>query len=77
MALTSSDLRVLLAAFEASEWREMTLTLDGERVQLSKTGAPPAAAAEASAAPGSHGRGSVLPPLSPTGTARLPAAVEA
>ena len=77
MALTSGDLRALLAAFEASEWRELTLTFDGERVQLSKTGAPPAATAEASAAAVSHGHGSVVPPLSPSGTARLPAAVEA
>jgi acetyl-CoA carboxylase biotin carboxyl carrier protein len=77
VTLTSSDLRALLAAFEASEWQEMTLTLDGERVQLSKTGTPPAGTAAATSTPGPHGHGPGRPPLSPTGTTRLPAAVEA
>lgn len=77
MTLTSSDLGVLIAAFEASQWQEMTLTLDGERVQLSKTGTPSAGAEEATSSSRPHGHGPVPPPLSPTGTNRLPAAVEA
>ena len=41
MTLTIGDVHSLVAAFEASDWDELTLTLDGETVQLSKTGRPP------------------------------------
>ena len=42
MTLRPQDVHVLVEAFDASEWDEMTLTLAGETVQLSKTGRPPA-----------------------------------
>ena len=74
MGLTNSDLRALVAAFESSGWDEMTLDLDGTRVELSRTGHPPAAP--------SRGSGTAAPEHAPTtpgrglGT-RLPADVAA
>jgi acetyl-CoA carboxylase biotin carboxyl carrier protein len=40
--LRPQDVRVLMSAFEASDWDELTLTVAGGTVQLSKTGRPPA-----------------------------------
>ena len=74
MSLTPADLQALLAAFDASEWDEMTLVLDGANVQLSKTGQPPTAGA-AAAQP--HTPGLRTASLSPSGGARLPAATAA
>ncbi len=42
MTLRPQDVQVLVEAFEASGWDEMTLILAGETVQLSRTGRPPA-----------------------------------
>lgn len=42
MSLRPQDVRVLMSAFEASDWDELTLTVAGGTVQLSKTGRPPA-----------------------------------
>jgi acetyl-CoA carboxylase biotin carboxyl carrier protein len=75
MSLTANDLQALLAAFDASSWDELRLSLGGEQVQLSKTGRLPAgsetagagdraAAAEPGARPAS--------PLAPVGGAQLP-----
>ena len=77
MTLTPSDLRVLLAAFDDSDWSEMTLTLDGERLQLSKTGGPPVGSPEQGQVPGPHGHSPSTQTLSPSGSASLPPAVEA
>jgi acetyl-CoA carboxylase biotin carboxyl carrier protein len=74
VSLTPADLQALLAAFDASEWDEMTLVLDGANVQLSKTGQPPATGAVA-AQP--HTAGLRTANLSPSGGARLPAATAA
>ena len=74
MSLTPADLQALLAAFDASEWDEMTLVLDGANVQFSKTGQPPATGV-AAAQP--HTPGLRTANLSPTGGARLPAAAAA
>lgn len=41
MSLRPQDVRVLMSAFEASDWDELTLTVAGGTVQLSKTGRPP------------------------------------
>jgi acetyl-CoA carboxylase biotin carboxyl carrier protein len=74
VSLTPADLQALMAAFDASEWDEMTLVLDGANVQLSKTGQPPATGA-AGVQPPTQG----LPTanLSPGGGVRLPAATAA
>ena len=45
MSLTPEDVQSLIAAFEASEWDEMTLSVDGTRLALSRSGKPPAGAA--------------------------------
>jgi acetyl-CoA carboxylase biotin carboxyl carrier protein len=54
--LTPEDVQSLIAAFEASEWDEMSLSVDGTRLALSRSGRPPAGAeppaAPASTAPG-------------------------
>ena len=74
MSLTPADLQALVAAFDASEWDEMTLVLDGANAQLSKTGQPPATGA-AGAQP--HSPGLRTANLSPGGGAYLPAATAA
>jgi acetyl-CoA carboxylase biotin carboxyl carrier protein len=71
MALTSSDVRALVAAFEASDWDEMSLSVDGTRVELTKSGRPPGGSAAPAVEPPPH-QGRALSP----GT-RLPAEVEA
>ena len=76
MSLTPNDLQVLLAAFDDSAWSEMTLSLGGDRVVLTKSGRPPAAADSPVLvpAPAPVAGGAAL---APAGGARLPAAVEA
>jgi acetyl-CoA carboxylase biotin carboxyl carrier protein len=52
--LTPEDVQSLIAAFEASEWDEMTLAVEGTRLELTRTGRPPAgsrATAPAAAVP--------------------------
>jgi acetyl-CoA carboxylase biotin carboxyl carrier protein len=44
VSLTPEDVQSLIAAFEASEWDEMTLSVDGTRLALSRSGKPPAGA---------------------------------
>jgi acetyl-CoA carboxylase biotin carboxyl carrier protein len=75
MSLTASDLQALLAAFDASTWDEMRLSLGGEQVQLSKTGHPPAGSETAGSgdrAVGAESGARPAPPLAPDGAARLP-----
>lgn len=59
MSLTPEDVQSLIAAFEASEWDEMTLSVDGTQLALSRSGKPPAGAAMPAApepvAPGTTG----------------------
>jgi acetyl-CoA carboxylase biotin carboxyl carrier protein len=43
--LTPEDVQSLIAAFEASEWDEMTLAVEGARLELTRTGRPPSRAA--------------------------------
>ncbi|MDP9459057.1 MAG: acetyl-CoA carboxylase biotin carboxyl carrier protein subunit [Actinomycetota bacterium] len=74
MTLTPADLQALMAAFDASEWDEMTLVLDDANIQLSKTGQPPATAAAGIQPPTPGGR---TANLSRSGGARLPAATAA
>lgn len=74
MSLTPADLRALISAFDASEWDEMTLMLDGTSVQLSKTGQPPATGA-AAARPRPPGLRTAN--LRPSGGAHLPTATAA
>jgi acetyl-CoA carboxylase biotin carboxyl carrier protein len=49
--LRPQDVRVLVSAFEASDWDELTLTVAGGTVQLSKTGRPPAPVLDADSVP--------------------------
>jgi len=48
--LSPEDVRALVAAFDGSEWDEMTLTIDGTHLVLSRTGRPPGTAAASSTA---------------------------
>jgi biotin carboxyl carrier protein len=43
--LTPEDVQSLIAAFEASEWDEMTLAVEGTRLELTRHGRPPTGAA--------------------------------
>jgi acetyl-CoA carboxylase biotin carboxyl carrier protein len=43
--LTPEDVQSLIAAFEVSQWDEMTLSVDGTQLALSRSGRPPAGAA--------------------------------
>ena len=45
MGLSRDDLLVLMDAFEASDWTEMVLSVDGTRLEVTSTGHPPAATA--------------------------------
>ena len=45
MPLSPEDVRALVAAFDGSDWDEMTLTIDGTHLVLSRTGRPPGTAA--------------------------------
>jgi acetyl-CoA carboxylase biotin carboxyl carrier protein len=51
MGLTPEDLRELLAAFEESTWREMSVSVAGDTLHVSRRDASPAAAAPSSPAP--------------------------
>jgi acetyl-CoA carboxylase biotin carboxyl carrier protein len=75
VTLTPADIQALIAAFDASEWDEMTLVLDGADVQLSRTGQPPATRAAATRPPATPGAASATP--GPGGGVRLPAATAA
>jgi len=87
--LSPEDVRALVAAFDGSEWDEMTLTIDGTHLVLSRTGCPPGTAAASgtatpSAAPpapavappaaGPAARGAVPAVTTPTSTVTPPAA---
>jgi acetyl-CoA carboxylase biotin carboxyl carrier protein len=87
--LSPEDVRALVAAFDGSEWDEMTLTIDGTHLVLSRTGRPPGTAAASgtatpSAAPpapavappaaGPAARGAVPAVTTPTSTGTPPAA---
>ena len=60
MPLTPEDVQSLIAAFEASQWDEMTLAVDGTRLELTRTGRPPAGAA--ASAPGAAAPAATPPP---------------
>lgn len=45
MALTSEDIRAIVAAFEASDWTDLSLQHGDTRLELSRTGGPPARSA--------------------------------
>ena len=51
MGLTPEDLRELLAAFEESTWREMSVSVAGDTLHVSRRDTSPAAAAPPSPAP--------------------------
>ena len=41
MPLSPEDVQALVAAFDGADWDEMTVTIDGTRLALSRTGRPP------------------------------------
>lgn len=49
MSLTPEDIRALVTAFESSDWDEMSLQYGDTRLDLSRSGRPPAAVAAAAA----------------------------
>jgi acetyl-CoA carboxylase biotin carboxyl carrier protein len=49
--LSPEDVRALVAAFDGSDWDEMTLTVDGTRLALSRSGRPPTAEGGCAARP--------------------------
>jgi acetyl-CoA carboxylase biotin carboxyl carrier protein len=80
MGLRRTDLELLMEAFESSAWSEMVVTIDGTRLELTRTGNPPAAAAAASAGIGSPPAAPAPPasaPQPPAAAAQPPAAAPA
>jgi acetyl-CoA carboxylase biotin carboxyl carrier protein len=69
VSLTPADLQSLIAAFDTSDWDEMTLVLDGASVQLRTTGQPPATVAAGAPRPSTPDPGTAKP--GPGGRARL------
>ena len=51
MPLSPEDVQALVAAFDGADWDEMTVTIDGTRLALSRTGRPPTHADGGSPAP--------------------------
>jgi len=51
VSLTPEDIRALVTSFESSNWDEMSLQYGDTRLDLSRSGRPPAASAIAAAAP--------------------------
>lgn len=66
MALTPDDLKSLVAAFEASDWGEMSVRLGDTTLELTRTGRPPTTAPSVSAAPAAA-------PAAPAPVAHAPA----
>lgn len=66
MALTPDDLKSLVAAFEASDWGEMSVRLGDTTLELTRTGRPPTTTPPVSAPPAS-------PPAPPAPAAHAPA----
>ena len=62
MPLSPEDVQALVAAFDGADWDEMTVTIDGTRLALSRTGRPPTHAdgvpAEAPQSPAASGAAS-------------------
>jgi acetyl-CoA carboxylase biotin carboxyl carrier protein len=77
VALTPEDVRALVLAFESSDWDQLTLVLDGSRLELSRTGRPPQPAAPADAAAADAAAAAHGPARRRDLGTRLPAAVAA
>jgi len=83
--LSRDDLLALMDAFEASEWTELVLSVHGTRIELSRTGSPPASAGSASpsaappggAAPAVPGALAAPRPAAPASAAPASVAAEA
>jgi acetyl-CoA carboxylase biotin carboxyl carrier protein len=76
--LSPEDVRALVAAFDGADWDEMTLTIDGTRLVLSRSGRPPspadgAAQGAAPPAPAVGPHAAAAPPLGHA-TAAVPGA---
>lgn len=87
MSLTPEDIRALVSAFESSDWDEMSLQYGDTRLDLSRSGRPPAASAlaapvaapaapaavaAAAPAPAAPAATPVSAPTSPAASAALP-----
>jgi acetyl-CoA carboxylase biotin carboxyl carrier protein len=80
--LTPEDVQSLIAAFEASEWDEMTLAVEGTRLELTRTGRPPAGAgvtptSAAVTEPVVRQPAALAPPTPPAGAETMPVAAVA
>lgn len=74
MGLSPEDVRSLVAAFEASDWDEMSVSVDGTRLHLSRAGGPSSPAAPA--APELSGPGAPLVTATDAAAAPAPVAPE-
>jgi acetyl-CoA carboxylase biotin carboxyl carrier protein len=70
MALTPDDIKVLVAAFDASDWSEMSVRIGDTTLDLTRTGRPPVALAGRS--PESAGTAVVSPVSNPSPAAAPP-----
>ena len=66
MALTPDDIKSLVAAFDASDWGEMSVRIGDTTLELTRTGRPPEASAVRTAEP------LAVPPVSSTVPAAAP-----
>jgi len=70
--LSPEDVQALVAAFDGADWDEMTVTIDGTRLALSRTGRPPShadAPPGGAAAPAGSGAAPPAPPGGAQGAA--------
>jgi acetyl-CoA carboxylase biotin carboxyl carrier protein len=75
--LSPEDVQALVAAFDGGDWDEMTVTIDGTRLALSRTGRPPTHA-DAAAGGGGGGQGAApVADTAPGGASPAPAALDA
>jgi acetyl-CoA carboxylase biotin carboxyl carrier protein len=74
VSLTPEDIRALVSAFESSDWDEMSLQYGDTRLDLSRSGRPPAASAIAAPAAAPAAPAAVAPPTpAPAAPAAAPA----
>jgi acetyl-CoA carboxylase biotin carboxyl carrier protein len=71
--LSPEDVRALVAAFDGADWDEMTLTIDGTRLVLSRSGRPPTPADGPGASAPLAGS-AAGPPSGPAAQAAVPGA---
>lgn len=73
MGLTPDDLRELLAAFEGSSWQEMTVTVSGDSLHLSRRADPAPAVQPAASPPPGGSVAAATPAAAPPAAVTTPA----